>query len=865
MQPAPTPNNRAPPGPAGQTCRPESPAAADLAKRACPAQPPANQRLRQTNGTGKGGPTGQRDHTPAETVVRTLPYGLRFRLLRPTEAFGCPAFRAEPQEFLFMVIPPPVTTAFALKHRRCPNLLEATGSNLRPNSGCGRVTASIRLRSRKRDTLRRERSLGQPRVRLAQQRGWLVLACLFLLAVLPGVLWGQAPTPAKSLDFDRDVRPILANHCYACHGFDAEAREADLRLDTREGALTSGSGDAVVPGDPSASQMVQRIHSEDVDVVMPPPEFGKPLSEAQKQILEQWIAEGAEYTVHWAFLPPKSADSTATQSPSEAIDFWIAREHAARNLTFSPAAAPETLLRRLHLDLIGLPPTITEQDAFLTAFSVDSTAAYETTVERLLASPHYGERWGRWWLDQARYADSNGYSVDAPRQIWLYRDWVIAALNQDQPFDQFTIEQLAGDLLPNPTESQKIATGFHRNTQHNEEGGIDVEQFRIESVVDRVATTGTVWLGLTIGCAQCHDHKFDPITQTEFYELFSFFNQQDEPRLKVQWTPAGAEEDQEPKEVTTLVLQERSQPRPTHVLIKGDFTRPDQAVQPGTPQILPPIESEKPVPNRLDLARWLVSPDHPLTARVIVNRVWQVYFGRGLVESENDFGLQGTPPSHPKLLDDLAVRWRNSGWSLKELHRWIVNTDTYRQSSKLTPEQREIDPYNVWLARQNRMRLDAELVRDVGLTASGQLAPRLGGPPVFPPVPAGALSLGQVRRGWKTSTGGDRFRRSLYTFTYRATPPPMLNVFDAPDGVQACTRRLRSNTPLQALTLMNDAGFFEFAENLAQRIEEEGLVAAFRRCTSRTPTDDEVDLLQNLPALEVARTLLNLDETITRE
>jgi hypothetical protein len=695
---------------------------------------------------------------------------------------------------------------------------------------------------------------------------------------------------ADELDFDRQIRPILVNHCFACHGFDAHSRQADLRLDTREGALHSGSGDAIVPGDPAASQVIQRIEHDDPGSIMPPPEFGKPLTVEQTALLGRWIAQGAVYRAHWAFVPrgrvvadPKLAgnqvpgagdERSLDAAPGAAegrgtvavprIDHWIEHGHRSAGLSFALPAAPETLLRRVSLDLIGLPPTLEEQDGFLAAWAADPESAYGQAVERLLASPHYGERWARWWLDQARYADSNGYSVDSPRQIWLYRDWVIAALNQDRSFADFTIEQIAGDLLPDATDDQRIATGFHRNTPHNEEGGIDVEQFRIERVVDRVATTGTVWLGLTIGCAQCHDHKFDPVTQAEFYQLFAFFNQQDEPRLKVAWVNPQAA-DQATTEVTTLVMQERMERRPSHVLIKGDFTRPDQEVPPGTPSVLPPLQARGAIPDRLDLARWLVADDHPLTARVIVNRVWQVYFGRGIVESDNDFGLQGTSPSHPELLDELASQWVAGGWSLKQLHRWIVHSRTYRQSSVLTPELRERDPENRWLARQQRLRLEAELVRDAALNASGALTRGVGGPPVYPPQPEGAMSLGQVNRPWKASTGPDRYRRSLYTFTFRAVPPPLLNVFDAPDGVQPCTRRMRSNTPLQALMLMNDAGLFELAEKLAAVIEAEGLVAAFRRCVSRSPTESELAVLADLPPLDAARVLLNLDETISRE
>lgn len=657
------------------------------------------------------------------------------------------------------------------------------------------------------------------------------------------------------VSYDRQIRPILAEKCFACHGFDSSAREADLRLDTRQGAIESGSGDGIVPGKPDESGLVHRVESPDVDSVMPPPSSGKALDETEKSLIRLWIAQGAEYQEHWAFILPKQAPppTTSANEPGHPIDRFLQAKLHEAGLVPSQQAEPETLLRRLSLDLTGLPPTVSEIEDFLAAWKQSPEGAIRAAVERLLASPHYGERFARWWLDQARYADSNGYSIDSPRQIWLYRDWVIEALNKDMAFDEFTIKQFAGDLLPDATDSDRVATGFHRNTQINEEGGIDKEQFRIESIFDRVATTGTVWLGLSIGCAQCHDHKYDPITQRDYYQLFAFLNNQDEPTLKIDETRS------------TLVLKERKKPRDSHVLTQGDFTRPADQVQPGTPEILHDFQCDSELPNRLDLARWLVDPSNPLTARVIVNRLWQHYFGRGLVESENDFGLQGSTPSHPELLDWLAVEFIESGWSVKAMHRRIVTSHAYQQSSHLREDLSEKDPNNILLGRQSRLRLDAELVRDVALVASGTLAPELGGPPVFPPIPDGVMTLGQVKRQWKTSEGRDRYRRGLYTFVYRATPPPSLSVFDAPEGFQTCTRRIRSNTPLQALTLMNDAAFFEFAQALAGVIDEHGLIEAFRRCTSRYPSESELSVLEKLDSLTAARVLLNLDETISRE
>jgi hypothetical protein len=753
------------------------------------------------------------------------------------------------------------------------------------------------------------------------------------------------------VQFRRDVLPILSENCFACHGFDSHSREAGLRLDERAGALKKlESGEAaVVPGDPTTSELIRRILTDDVDERMPPKMSNKKLTAEQKRILQDWIKQGAEYQKHWSFDPPQPTAPPKLKDVGHPIDAFVRAKLIEKKLQPSPPAELVTQMRRVTLDMIGLPPTTAEVDAFLRDASVDPELAYSELVDQLLSSPRFGERWSRWWLDQARYADSHGYSIDGPREIWKYRDWVIDAFNADMPFDRFTVEQLAGDLLPNATIDQKIATGFHRNTQINMEGGVDPEQFRIESVFDRTATTGTVWLGLSVGCAQCHDHKFDPILQKEFYSLFAYFNDQDEPNLKVYdpnldvaalkqehadlkkklesllksqsaefaaWekklspeakknleapirkvlnTPAAKRNFDQKRQLfnhdfaasvesfrdlnerynhvdqqlkagaSTMVLSERKEPRKSTVFIKGDFTRPADPVMPATPAVLHSPAPKQVRSNRLDLANWLMRKDNPLTARVIVNRIWQQYFGKGLVETDNDFGLQGRQPTHPELLDWLALEFQRSGWSMKAIHRLIVTSDTYRQSSNARKDLHEKDPTNDWLGRQMRLRLDAELVRDAALAVSGRLSEKVGGPPVFPPIPDGVMSLGQVKRDWKTSKGSDRYRRAVYTFVYRATPPPNLIVFDAPDGFLACTKRLRSNTPLQALTLLNDSAFVECAESLSRIIEAEGLDAAFRRCTARTPTADELAVLQSVPPLAAARVLLNLDETITRE
>ncbi|MEW6158527.1 MAG: PSD1 and planctomycete cytochrome C domain-containing protein [Verrucomicrobiota bacterium] len=774
---------------------------------------------------------------------------------------------------------------------------------------------------------------------------------------------------SSSIDFSRDVQPILSDNCYACHGPDSAKRKAGLRLDDPDSAkkvLKSGTR-AIVPGDPVRSSLIERITSKDADELMPPEESGKTLTPAQVDVLRRWIKEGAPWKKHWAFVPPESPAVPRVQLkrwPRNPIDHFILARLEQEKLRPSNEADRATLIRRVTLDLTGLPPSVEEVNAFLADRRPD---AYEQLVERLLSSPHYGERWGRHWLDSARYADSNGYSIDAPRSIWKYRDWVIDALNHDLPFDQFTIWQLAGDLLPQPTLEQRIATGFHRNTQINEEGGIDKEQFRIESVLDRVNTTGTVWLGLTVGCAQCHDHKYDPLSQKEYFQLFAFLNNADEPNLEIPGEYSGQEDlekqiaeleedidryinaangDQktweqqlteeaksklksevrqalevsfdrrtlaqkaalysafrpddadfkkrqqrlaalrkkEPKPVTTMVMAERAEPRESYVFIKGDFTRKGDPVIPEVPAVLHPLPKEG-QRNRLDLARWLVDPRNPLTPRVIVNRIWMRYFGRGLVETENDFGSQGALPTHPELLDWLATEFIRQNWSMKAMHRLIVTSSTYRQASKSRPELQNIDPYNKLLARQNRLRLDAEVVRDVALTASGLLTAKIGGPSVFPPQPDGVMTLGQSRRDWKPHAGADRYRRGLYTFFWRATPHPALTVFDAPDAFSACTRRIRSNTPLQALTLLNDAAFFECAEALTARVLREGpsddaarVDYAFRLCLGRAPSVAEKQRLLQLIQEQIqagdsrqiawqtaSRVLLNLDETITRE
>jgi hypothetical protein len=700
--------------------------------------------------------------------------------------------------------------------------------------------------------------------------------------------------------------------------------------------------------------------------------MGRPqLNDDEIATLRQWVEQKLPWGAaggpakprnwdHWAFQPPQRPGVPAVSNPRwvrNAIDNFILARLEHENVQPSPEADPATLLRRVSLDLTGLPPTPEEMKDFLADRSPD---AYEKVVDRLLASPHYGERWGRHWLDAARYADSDGYSIDAPRPIWKYRDWVIDAINRDMPFTQFVIEQIAGDLLPNPTVDQLIATGFHRNTPGNFEGGIDFEQYRIEAVADRAATTGAVFLGLTVGCARCHDHKYDPISQKEFYQLFAFYNSTDEittqaerddfyrpyldlptPReaadAKAYWAEAtrlsrdvmdyieqlqakpkepggvpiyrdpelqkrvgalrsfmkplgidGSPEYHWPKPwvTRTLIMRELPAPRETYVQIGGDFLRHGERVYPGVPAVL----STKPVTgNRLDMAKWLVDRSNPVTARVTVNRMWQAYFGKGIVESQDDFGLMGARPTHPELLDWLATEFMDRGWSQKAIHRLIVTSAVYRQSSRSRPELEETDPYNKLLARQTRMRLEAEIIRDSALVASGLLTPTVGGPGVYPPIPEHAMSGTQVQRPWPTDTGPNRYRRGMYTFFFRASPAPSLGLFDAPDGTSSCTRRIRSNSPLQALTLLNDETFLEFAGALAKRTMKEGgttdqsrLDYSFLLVLGRKPQPKEADRLHTFLAAQrqvyaahpeselaawtaVGRVMFNLDDFMTRE
>jgi hypothetical protein len=967
-------------------------------------------------------------------------------------------------------------------------------------------------------------------------------------------------TVEGKIDYNRDVRPILAGKCYACHGPDKETRKAKLRLDDRASALKK---EAFVPGKPDESELVYRVFTKDSDEIMPPPESKDSLTAEQKEILQQWVKEGAEYSVHWAFVPPQRAVPPKTKKAGwvrNEIDRFVLGNLESQGLDPSPEATRHTLVRRLYLDLIGLPPTPEEVDAFV---KDENPKAYENLVGHLLKSPKYGERWARSWLDLARYADTNGYEKDRPRTIWPYRDWVIKALNEDMPFDQFSIEQLAGDMLPHATSSQIVATGFHRNTMLNEEGGIDPLEFRFHAMVDRVATTGTVWMGLSTGCAQCHTHKYDPITHDEYYQMMAFLDNVEEPdflleseqqakqkveierqieqkavslqkeiagfddafaawmnkvrktatnwttirpvamktnlpklelmedgsifssgdvtkrdvfdlnftseapitalRLEVLpddrlpqrgpgrcyyegrkgdfflseftimsngqkweiaepthsygkisiggggakasnvidgdgssgWSTSGQpgkahhlvlplkkpipantpfsvqmlferhfvvslgrfrlsvtsdtvapvakkhgveveailaqgekaskaqlahlrrhflesdprwQKQRKPLDVLkrkiprlghTMVMLERppDNPRPTYLHHRGEYVSPRHQVKPGVPAVFSTI-TKNPPKNRLAFARWLVSEQNPLGDRVVVNRAWRSFFGAGLLRTSGDFGTQSAAPDHPELLDWLAVEFRKQGMSLKKLHRLIVTSATYRQDSKVGQELLARDPNNRLLARGPRHRLDAEVIRDLMLKASGKLSSKMYGPSVYPPQPASVSAVAYGATKWNVSKGEDRYRRSLYTFSKRTAPFAAFTTFDASSGEGCIARRNRSNTPLQALTLLNDAMFVELAQHLAREVEKQAvdkrIEYLFRKFLTRPPSANEMDLMKQyldtqrqrlgkgeLKASQImgqknataeqaalallARSIMNLDETVTKQ
>jgi hypothetical protein len=674
------------------------------------------------------------------------------------------------------------------------------------------------------------------------------------------------PLFAGELVFNRDIRPILSENCFACHGFDEKKREAKLRLDTPEGALGKAESGAVVvkPGDLKGSELWTRVNSTDKDEIMPPPKSHKALAAADKEKLRRWIEAGAPFEKHWAFVPPVRPTmpeignrKSRIENP---IDAFIVLRLKREGLVPAMAADRERLLRRVSFDLTGLPPTPEELDAFL---ADQKPGAYERQVDRLLASPRYGERMAVRWMDVARYGDTNGYLHDVRRTGWPWRDWVIKAFNDDLPFDRFVIEQVAGDLLPDAKPEQVLATAFCRNHLITVEGGTIAAEYLNEYAADRVQTVGTAFLGLTFNCCRCHDHKFDPLKQEDFYGLQAYFNSITEKHAENNKAPAypplietASPLAPEGPKAKVMVMQEAPVPTPTFVLSRGQYDLPDKK-RPVSRR--PPGVLGAPLPgapeNRLGLAQWLVSPQNPLLARVTVNRLWQQFFGAGLVRSVDDFGMQGDYPTHPELLDWLAVEFRAGPkpWSVRHIVRQIVTSATYRQSSRIVAEVAAKDPENRLLARFPRQRLSAEEIRDQAIFAAGLLSEELGGEPVFPYQPAGLweerANGSSNTRVYKRSDGRALYRRSLYTFWKRTAPPPLMAIFDAPDRTACAVRRTATNTPLQALAALNEEQGLESAKLLAARTLQEStatparLTSMFRRVTGRTPAEADLGTL----------------------
>ncbi|MSU34389.1 MAG: DUF1553 domain-containing protein [Pedosphaera sp.] len=688
--------------------------------------------------------------------------------------------------------------------------------------------------------------------------------------------------------YNRDVRPILADNCFACHGPDKAHQKGGLRLDVRDtaiGPLKSGNR-AIVPGNVDKSMLVALIAAEDEDEMMPPPESRKKLTTLQKEILKRWIAEGGEYQLHWSFvrpvksaLPPIPNSQVDIRNP---VDAFIQARLAQEGLFASPAATQATLIRRVTLDLTGLPPTPAEVAAFL---ADASPSAYNQLVDRLMATRDYAERRAQDWLDLARYADTRGFSDDTPHDIWPWREWVVEAINRNQPFDQFTIDQLAGDLLPQATQSQRIASAFHRNAPQAKGLTYPVEEYRLKGVIDRVNTTGTVWLGLTVGCAECHDHKFDPVSQVDYYRMFALFNSiehtgngfdQGGPGMSLQTENSGT--------LSVPIMKELAQPRDTFVHLRGNFLSRGEKVAPGVPALFGLTENEQPR-NRLEFARWLVNGQNPLVARVVVNRIWQGYFGHGLVRTPLDFGLQGEWPTHPELLDWLACEFVESGWNMKALHRLIVTSATYRQSAGRAEPAASRDMENRWLAWMPRVRLPAEQIRDQALTAGGLLNRSAVGRSFFPPQPDNYWEDRDLPGKWIASSGDSIHRKSLYIYWRRMALHPTMELLDAPSRAICTARRNIANLPTQALVTLNDPLFVEAARAVGSRtIQEAGSESAarmnfaFRLVLGRPPVDEErqhfitfvTDQAARHPGNadavweSVATVLLNLDETLTR-
>lgn len=713
------------------------------------------------------------------------------------------------------------------------------------------------------------------------------LRLIAFLMLLSSVLWQSCSTGdserqgvtsgRQKLDFNYHVKPILSDKCFACHGPDEKKRQAGFRLDTEAGAFKALNSDphnfTIVRGNPDSSFLVKRIFSEDPAFRMPPVESNLVLSESEKNILKKWIEQGAEYKKHWAFIPPEKPELPEADEDwiLNDIDNFVWARLEEVGLEPNPAADKERLIRRVSFDLTGLPPTLEQVDDFL---NDDSPEAYSKLVDELLASPAYGERWASYWLDVSRYGDSHGYQDDLPRVMWPWRDWVIHAFNKNQPYDQFVTWQLAGDLLPMANAEQILATGFNRNHKITQEGGAIPEEYRTEYVVDRTNTFGKAFLGVSIECSRCHDHKYDPVSQKDFYSVYAFFNQANEkglinygelPKPNIAITQTDIKsilhfvngETIGPKDTVKVMVMRDDKPRKTFVLDRGVYDAPTNVeVFPAAPSAIMPFDEFD--RNRLGLAKWLFDKKNPLTSRVMVNRLWQEVFGRGIVATSDDFGNQGTLPSHPELLDYLAVEFIAKGWDIKQMLKLMVTSATYRQSSATSDKLRERDPDNVYLARSSRYRLNTEMIRDNILFSSGLLHNKIGGPSVKPYQPEGlweAIAVGLPGRGevsYVADEGKKLYRRSVYTYWRKTIPPPSMLIFDAPMKEFCEVRRVRTSTPLQALNLLNDPQLLEAARVLGSALiadkalaVEQKIALAFRKIISRHPKEEEVDILLN--------------------
>ena len=683
------------------------------------------------------------------------------------------------------------------------------------------------------------------------------------------------------ISYNFDIRPILSDNCFACHGRDANAREAGLRLDIEEEAFKSLSENpgkyAIVKGNPHESIVWQRIMSSDENEVMPPPKSNLTLTIHQKNLIQAWIKQGATYEKHWAFERPVSPDLPKVKNinwPKNSIDNFILKKQEALGMSPNPEADPESLLRRVSFELTGLPPTLAMMDSFLQDKNAD---AYEVLVDKLLDKPAYGERMATLWLDIARYSDSYGYQLDNLRTQWPWRDWVIYAFNKNISYDTFIEWQLAGDLLESPSKEQLLATGFNRNHKITEEGAVDEEEYRVTYVADRTNTLGKALLGITLECAACHDHKYDPITQKEYYQLFSFFNNIDERRATTSpIDPLVGKPDSYAKkplmEITNKdvrsilsfvnkkgttklivsVMGELDTLRKNYIRERGIFNAYGEEVFPATPEAILPFSKSSPA-NRLGLVDWLFDPKNPLTARVFVNLVWKDVFGRGIVNTPGDFGLQGELPSHPELLDWLAIDFMENGWDIKRLMRQLVTSATFRQSGISGLEKIELDPDNKYYSRFLRRHMKAEFIRDMVLASSGLLVPEVGGPSVKPYQPPGlwegAAAGGSTLAEYTQDHGDNLYRRGIYTFVKRTVPSPSMLIFDGSNRDQCEVERGNTNTPLQALVMMNDPTILEASRVLASKLWledatlDEKITKAFRLILCRRPKEKEKDLL----------------------